>query len=395
MSSSEPTYQTLSTVNGRMTPPGYLQGHYATLTPLQPVTPLPPISSLQMGEKFGYPVATTPNVTGSFTVMQNNSLAQISFASPYQYDTSKLASMGMSPPHHPYQTNHHMGLHVHHMAQHQQQQQQQQHSPALSPQPYPHNGLHSPHTKAGGLSPNPYDYRNSLGDPQSPHDLSPHSVENERSPTADPTSGNNNYPTIYTASTPLTSGNNPSLSGMSSLSPTHHHALSPHPSPSGLPHHHHNHHHHPHHQQHSPSSPPLPHPSPILPPTTILHHSLPLSSQQHSGSNGAASLKSPNSTTSSGGGGEIEEINTKELAQRISAELKRYSIPQAIFAQRVLCRSQGTLSDLLRNPKPWSKLKSGRETFRRMFKWLQEPEFQRMSALRLAGEIFTHFYLVF
>ncbi|KAI4494275.1 hypothetical protein M0802_009144 [Mischocyttarus mexicanus] len=67
------------------------------------------------------------------------------------------------------------------------------------------------------------------------------------------------------------------------------------------------------------------------------------------------------------------------------AELKRYSIPQAIFAQRVLCRSQGTLSDLLRNPKPWSKLKSGRETFRRMWKWLQEPEFQRMSALRLAG----------
>jgi hypothetical protein len=85
-------------------------------------------------------------------------------------------------------------------------------------------------------------------------------------------------------------------------------------------------------------------------------------------------------------GSDMEELNTKELAQRISAELKRYSIPQAIFAQRVLCRSQGTLSDLLRNPKPWSKLKSGRETFRRMFKWLQEPEFQRMSALRMAGE---------
>ncbi|NXG56824.1 ONEC2 protein, partial [Hemiprocne comata] len=83
--------------------------------------------------------------------------------------------------------------------------------------------------------------------------------------------------------------------------------------------------------------------------------------------------------------GQLEEINTKEVAQRITAELKRYSIPQAIFAQRVLCRSQGTLSDLLRNPKPWSKLKSGRETFRRMWKWLQEPEFQRMSALRLAA----------
>lgn len=90
---------------------------------------------------------------------------------------------------------------------------------------------------------------------------------------------------------------------------------------------------------------------------------------------------------------EAEEINTKELAQRISAELKRYSIPQAIFAQRVLCRSQGTLSDLLRNPKPWSKLKSGRETFRRMWKWLQEPEFQRMSALRLAGKSFPPSHL--
>lgn len=84
---------------------------------------------------------------------------------------------------------------------------------------------------------------------------------------------------------------------------------------------------------------------------------------------------------------DLEEINTKDLAQKISSELKRYSIPQAVFAQRVLCRSQGTLSDLLRNPKPWSKLKSGRETFRRMWKWLQEPEFQRMSALRLAGKI--------
>lgn len=94
---------------------------------------------------------------------------------------------------------------------------------------------------------------------------------------------------------------------------------------------------------------------------------------------------SQSSNASNNGADDIEEINTKDLAQRISAELKRYSIPQAIFAQRVLCRSQGTLSDLLRNPKPWSKLKSGRETFRRMQKWLEEPEFQRMSALRLAG----------
>uniref|UniRef100_A0A3Q3G1G8 One cut domain family member n=1 Tax=Labrus bergylta TaxID=56723 RepID=A0A3Q3G1G8_9LABR len=102
----------------------------------------------------------------------------------------------------------------------------------------------------------------------------------------------------------------------------------------------------------------------------------------------ASSRERPPSSSGTQGvnsSGQLEEINTKEVAQRITAELKRYSIPQAIFAQRVLCRSQGTLSDLLRNPKPWSKLKSGRETFRRMWKWLQEPEFQRMSALRLAA----------
>merc|ERR1719367_2699002 len=87
---SEPTYQTLTSVNGRMTPPGYIHGQYATLTPLQPVTPgsLPPISSIQMGEKFTYsPIVSSANVSGSFTVMQNNSLAQISLASPYSYDT--------------------------------------------------------------------------------------------------------------------------------------------------------------------------------------------------------------------------------------------------------------------------------------------------------------------
>jgi len=86
-------------------------------------------------------------------------------------------------------------------------------------------------------------------------------------------------------------------------------------------------------------------------------------------------------------GAETDEINTRAVAARVAAELKRYSVPQAVFAQLVLCRSQGTLSDLLRNPKPWSKLKSGRETFRRMWKWLQEPEYQRMSALRFAGRL--------
>lgn len=74
-------------------------------------------------------------------------------------------------------------------------------------------------------------------------------------------------------------------------------------------------------------------------------------------------------------------IDTKDLCKRIAWELKQHSIPQAIFAERILCRSQGTLSDLLRNPKPWNKLKSGRETFRRMFNWVQQPLELRLGIL--------------
>ncbi|XDV40402.1 hypothetical protein PO909_009494 [Leuciscus waleckii] len=115
---------------------------------------------------------------------------------------------------------------------------------------------------------------------------------------------------------------------------------------------------------------------------------LPGGHEVHMGSNGGNICRTAadfvREISQNGGGG--EEINTKDVAQRIITELKRYSIPQAIFAERVLCRSQGTLSDLLRNPKPWGKLKSGRETFKRMSRWLQEPEFQRMASLRLEGK---------
>uniref|UniRef100_A0A3Q1J262 One cut domain family member n=1 Tax=Anabas testudineus TaxID=64144 RepID=A0A3Q1J262_ANATE len=125
----------------------------------------------------------------------------------------------------------------------------------------------------------------------------------------------------------------------------------------------------------------------MMPHLNGMHHPGHPGSPSHGPVLASTRERPPSSSGTQGGNssGQLEEINTKEVAQRITAELKRYSIPQAIFAQRVLCRSQGTLSDLLRNPKPWSKLKSGRETFRRMWKWLQEPEFQRMSALRLAA----------
>ena len=147
----------------------------------------------------------------------------------------------------------------------------------------------------------------------------------------------------------------------------------------------------------SPPSSRLHSPNAMMPTTLNGLHANPVSPHSHHHLGGR--LDHPPSSTDSQGSkqGELEEINTKELAQKISSELKRYSIPQAVFAQRVLCRSQGTLSDLLRNPKPWSKLKSGRETFRRMWKWLQEPEFQRMSALRLAGmsTCYFHYFYIF
>ncbi|XP_053195776.1 one cut domain family member 2 isoform X1 [Scomber japonicus] len=153
------------------------------------------------------------------------------------------------------------------------------------------------------------------------------------------------------------------------------------------------HHHHQHRGLGGPAAGMMPHLNGMHHPghpaaSSAGHHTHPhLQSPSHGPVLASTRERPPSSSGTQGvnSSGQLEEINTKEVAQRITAELKRYSIPQAIFAQRVLCRSQGTLSDLLRNPKPWSKLKSGRETFRRMWKWLQEPEFQRMSALRLAA----------
>jgi hypothetical protein len=76
-------------------------------------------------------------------------------------------------------------------------------------------------------------------------------------------------------------------------------------------------------------------------------------------------------------------LDTKDLCRQIANELKQHAIPQAVFAEKILCRSQGTLSDLLRNPKPWEKLKSGRETFRRMHNWVLMPLNIRLAILNI------------
>lgn len=322
----EPTYQTLTSVNGRMSPPGYSpNSSYATLTPLQP---LPPIST--MSDKFAYGHAS--NVTGSFTVMQNNGLGiGLGLGSVNVNTAYTMPNMGMTPPHN--YSSPGMGI-------------QQQPSPISPQSAYSQNGLPSPQKS---MSPPSYD--------------SPYGNQRElvarslQSPTLSPPSASLNSP----------GGTLASLNGLT----LHHNppALVQIAAPQ---------------RDCSPSPPVL-----SLQQTPSQQQSQPPQQQQPQQQTTMQQIQTkaptPTTLTVTTITPDVEEINTKELAQRISAELKRYSIPQAIFAQRVLCRSQGTLSDLLRNPKPWSKLKSGRETFRRMWKWLQEPEFQRMSALRLAG----------
>lgn len=332
----EPTYQTLTSVNGRMSPPGFSPGSsYATLTPLQP---LPPISTVSDKFHYGHP----SNVSGSFTVMQNNGLGLgMGVNSPYGYD--KLSTIGMSP-HQSYSPNNLSGMGL-----------SQQHSP-LSPQSnYSQNGLNSP---PKSMSPNGYD------SPYTQRELVRGSLSGQSPQLSPPSASLHSPPNTLVAG--FTSGSLPSLNGLTTITPQPQSVVvSPHHSPPAL-------------VQREAVVVSTPQPKPQ-------NQQAQAQPQQQT-----LSLKTvtPSPCTPVGSSSnELEEINTKELAQRISAELKRYSIPQAIFAQRVLCRSQGTLSDLLRNPKPWSKLKSGRETFRRMWKWLQEPEFQRMSALRLAGKI--------
>ena len=80
-----------------------------------------------------------------------------------------------------------------------------------------------------------------------------------------------------------------------------------------------------------------------------------------------------------------EDINTREIAETLTNELKKYSIPQAVFARKILNRSQGTLSDVLRKPKPWSEMKGGRDIFRKMKEWLDLPEVKRIPQLRAEG----------
>lgn len=413
--SAEHSYQVaLTTVhNGRLSPTGFSPGtsgssQYATLTPLQP---LPPIST--MTDKFSYGHAAG-NVAGSFTVMQHNGLAGLALASNPYSNYEKMAPMCVSPPHH-YSASPVNGIPGEHLSSSQANGMRPDHMSSPPPKS-PNNNGYSPsfpsptdqssrHRNTPSLSPSQMQQSSSVNHPPTPVSVSSQQQQQQQQSSQQSVHQHHHHHSNTVSSLlihPQQSAGNTGISTNGVASPNSSSHSSPPLATAVVV---------AHRDASSPgqASPPLsvvltgassshPHISHTQSVGTVLN-SVSVKQQQSAVSVVPSSV-SPGgvvtltSTPAGSGGsissagstsGELEEINTKELAARISAELKRYSIPQAIFAQRVLCRSQGTLSDLLRNPKPWSKLKSGRETFRRMWKWLQEPEFQRMSALRLAG----------
>lgn len=74
-------------------------------------------------------------------------------------------------------------------------------------------------------------------------------------------------------------------------------------------------------------------------------------------------------------------VDTRELCDYVRSELKRLGIQQYPFAKIVLGRAQGTLSDILKNPRPWNELKAGREPFVRMFNWLMMSTEKKLEAV--------------
>ncbi|XP_042579404.1 homeobox protein cut-like 2 [Cyprinus carpio] len=74
-----------------------------------------------------------------------------------------------------------------------------------------------------------------------------------------------------------------------------------------------------------------------------------------------------------GSGDDEQEFDTTRLAQQVKEALQRLNIGQRVFGHYVLGLSQGTVSDILARPKPWSKLTSrGREPFLRMKHFLSD-----------------------
>ncbi|CAK9296855.1 unnamed protein product [Gordionus sp. m RMFG-2023] len=71
-----------------------------------------------------------------------------------------------------------------------------------------------------------------------------------------------------------------------------------------------------------------------------------------------------------------KQPNTDDIVKGVKEYLAKFSISQRVFGEMVLGLSQGSVSDLLARPKPWSLLtQKGKEPFIRMQLFLEEQRF--------------------
>ncbi|XP_031439327.1 homeobox protein cut-like 1 [Clupea harengus] len=119
-----------------------------------------------------------------------------------------------------------------------------------------------------------------------------------------------------------------------------------------------------------------PPPFPALPPPT----GAPPSPDLNGGGASPSPSPSPGVELPEGCGGG-EAVDTAEVARHIKEQLIKHNIGQRVFGHYVLGLSQGSVSEILARPKPWSKLTvRGREPFHKMKHFLSDQ--QNVLALR-------------
>ncbi|XP_051540367.1 homeobox protein cut-like 1 [Myxocyprinus asiaticus] len=90
---------------------------------------------------------------------------------------------------------------------------------------------------------------------------------------------------------------------------------------------------------------------------------------------------SPSQSEGAGSTSEGEEMDTAEIARQVKEQLIKHNIGQRVFGHYVLGLSQGSVSEILARPKPWSKLTiRGKEPFHKMKLFLSDE--QNILALR-------------
>ncbi|XP_056593120.1 homeobox protein cut-like 1 isoform X4 [Triplophysa dalaica] len=90
---------------------------------------------------------------------------------------------------------------------------------------------------------------------------------------------------------------------------------------------------------------------------------------------------SPSQSEGAGSVSEGEDMDTAEIARQVKEQLIKHNIGQRVFGHYVLGLSQGSVSEILARPKPWSKLTiRGKEPFHKMKHFLSDE--QNILALR-------------